>query len=118
MSSLLLPMVQICTFAAPQSFKLQYQKFYTQSTHLLPFKPTYEPSSQLYPPKKLLYFLGSLVENFVTFRKSSQTFQRDCAQNITPSLSKFHTQSANLLPFKTTYELWPQLYPPKTYSTF
>ena len=51
------------------------------------------------PPKKLFNFLGGLVENFVTFRKNSQTFQRDCAQSITPSLSKFHTQSANLLPF-------------------
>ena len=70
------------------------------------------------PPQKLFNFLGGLVENFVTFRKNSQTFQRDCAQNITLSLSKFHTQSANLLPFKPTYATWPQLYPPKNYSTF
>ena len=70
------------------------------------------------PPQKLFNFLGGLVENFVTFGTNFHILHRDCAQTITPSLSKFHTQSANLLPFKATYALWPQLYSPKNYSTF
>ena len=69
-------------------------------------------------PQKLLNFLGGLVENFVTFGTNFHFLHHDCVQTVTPSLSKFHTQSDNLLPFKTTYALWPQLYSPKNYSTF
>ena len=67
------------------------------------------------PPNKLFNLLGGFVENFVTFGTNFHILRRDCAQTITPSLSKFPTQSANLLPFKKTYAPWPQLYLPKNY---
>src|SRR5271165_3371725 len=70
------------------------------------------------PPKKLFNFSGGLVKMFVTFRTNSLTFHHDCAQTIIASLSKFHTQSAHLLPFRPTYAPWLQLYSPKKLFSF
>jgi len=66
------------------------------------------------PPQKLFNFLGGLVENFVTLRKKFHIFHRYCTQTVTTSFSKFHTQSAHLLLFKSTHASWPPLYPPKS----
>ena len=66
------------------------------------------------PPQKLFNFLGGLVENFVTLRKKFHIFHRYCIQTVTTSFSKFHTQSAHLLLFKSTHASWPLLYPLKS----